>query len=270
MSNLIRAELYRIRRQPRFLAGLLALLLLGVGLTGLSLAVTAPWDSPVLFREISWTLSVGMLFAMACAGAASSETVKGAVLANEAVFGIPRWKMYLSRLAAALLTGLLLVGVLLAALILLALLFPAERAGLPRTLPRFLVLVWAALPLWCASAGLYLCGKLLLRSTALATSLQLSYYFLLWPVLGVLSLTEGSSPALGAAAWLYRLHPMTPFWNGEMLAAGFHSSATAAASVLDLTSFQGAHLISCWALGLGWLLVTSLVGILALRRRELR
>ena len=110
MGNLIRAEFYRLRRRPHSVLGMALILLLGVSLLTVSCALPPQVGSAATLLQSISTLSVsGMFFAVWCAAAASSGVNKLDILKHEAVFGIPRWQIYLSRLATACLLGVGLV-----------------------------------------------------------------------------------------------------------------------------------------------------------------
>ena len=110
MGNLIRAEFYRLRRRPHSVLGMALILLLGVSLLTVSCALPPQVGSAATLLQSISTLSVsGTFFAVWCAAAASSGVNKLDILKHEAVFGIPRWQIYLSRLATACLLGVGLV-----------------------------------------------------------------------------------------------------------------------------------------------------------------
>ena len=113
MGNLIRAEFYRLRRRPHSVLGMALILLLGVSLLTVSCALPPQVGSAATLLQSISSLSVsGMFFAVWCAAAASSGVNKLDILKHEAVFGIPRWQIYLSRLATACLLGVGLVALL--------------------------------------------------------------------------------------------------------------------------------------------------------------
>lgn len=120
-----------------------------------------------------------------------------------------------------------------------------------------------ALPLWVACASLYLCLKLLFASDLVAVFVLFLYQFLLWPILGAWSL-------LNPKAWVMKLlcilHLMTPFWG-----KGVDITQTnLGISVSVRNGFIMPSSLYCWALGLGWIVFTTVVSVWALRRRELR
>ena len=268
MGNLIRAEFYRLRRRPHSVLGMALILLLGVSLLTVSCALPPQVGSAATLLQSISTLSVsGMFFAVWCAAAASSGVNKLDILKHEAVFGIPRWQIYLSRLATACLLGVGLVALLSLWAVLLTLFF-LPGPGLLPALAQYLTLTLTALPLWMASAGLFLCCRFVTRSDAVSVVLVLLYYFVGYPFCAAAyAAGPGLSPLF---RFLYVTHPMTPFWNGSLLlAAGPSPELGISLDPTLFVSFPPAPL-HCWLVGLGWLAVTTLLALAVLDRRELR
>ncbi len=268
MGNLIRAEFYRLRRRPHSVLGMALILLLGVSLLTVSCALPPQVGSAATLLQSISSLSVsGMFFAVWCAAAASSGVNKLDILKHEAVFGIPRWQIYLSRLATACLLGVGLVALLSLWAVLLTLFF-LPGPGLLPALAQSLTLTLTALPLWMASAGLFLCCRFVTRSDAVSVVLVLLYYFVGYPFCAAAyAAGPGLSPLF---RFLYVTHPMAPFWNGSLLlAAGPSPELGISLDPTLFVSFPPAPL-PCWLVGLGWLAVTTLLALAVLDRRELR
>ena len=268
MGNLIRAEFYRLRRRPHSVLGMALILLLGVSLLTVSCALPPQVGSAATLLQSISTLSVsGMFFAVWCAAAASSGVNKLDILKHEAVFGIPRWQIYLSRLATACLLGVGLVALLSLWAVLLTLFF-LPGPGLLPALAQYLTLTLTALPLWMASAGLFLCCRFVTRSDAVSVVLVLLYYCVGYPFCAAAyAAGPGLSPLF---RFLYVTHPMAPFWNGSLLlAAGPSPELGISRDPTLFVSFPPAPL-PCWLVGLGWLAVTTLLALAVLDRRELR
>ena len=268
MGNLIRAEFYRLRRRPHSVLGMALILLLGVSLLTVSCALPPQVGSAATLLQSISTLSVsGTFFAVWCAAAASSGVNKLDILKHEAVFGIPRWQIYLSRLATACLLGVGLVALLSLWAVLLTLFF-LPGPGLLPALAQYLTLTLTALPLWMASAGLFLCCRFVTRSDAVSVVLVLLYYFVGYPFCAAAyAAGPGLSPLIRI---LYVTHPMTPFWNRSLLlAAGPSPELGISLDPTLFVSFPPAPL-PCWLVGLGWLAVTTLLALAVLDRRELR
>ena len=272
MGNLIRAEFYRIRCQRWGVLALAGVLLGGVLLLAAACALPPQrGDAALLFQTMEYSAILGMFFAMLCADLASARVNgKQVLLKNEAVFGISRWQMYLSRLCTAVLLGIALVLAMTLLALVLTLLFLPGLEELPGVLSQYALLMFTALPLWMASAGLFLCLKFVCRSGAMAGFLQAAYYFIGFPILGavVTSVPRGGGDGF-LGSLLYNLHPMTPFWNGDMVVE--HIS-TGVSITMDPESFVDAPppLLHCWALGAVWLIASSALAVWVLQRRELR
>ena len=273
MGNLIRAEFYRIRCQRWGFYSLIASVLGGTILMTI-LCGTPPQsgDTSLLFQVLEYMFILGMVFAIPCADLASTQVDgKQILLKNEAVFGIPRWQMYLSRLFTALLLGVGLVLAMTLLAIVLSLVFLPGIDLLPQVLFQYTLLMLAALPLWMASAGIYLCLKFVFRSGAMAGILMALYYLVGFPILGAAVTVvspETGRPSL-LSRLLYALHPMTSFWNEGML---MEEIETGVSIVLSPEAFVASPppLLQCWAIGAFWLVLTSAVAIFFLRKRELR
>lgn len=171
--------------------------------------------------------------------------------------------MVLSRLSSATLIGCTMALMLVVSSVLLAFLFLPGKEALPQLAANLLVEFLVALPLWVACASLYLCLKLLFASDLVAVFVLFLYQFLLWPILGAWSL-------LNPNAWVMKLlctlHLMTPFWD-----KGVDITETnLGLSVSVKNGFIMPSSLYCWALGLGWIMFTTVVSVWALRRRELR
>ena len=173
-GNLIRAEFYRIRCQRWGVLALAGVLLGGVLLLAAACALPPQrGDAALLFQTMEYSAILSMFFAMLCADLASAKVNgKQVLLKNEAVFGISRWQMYLSRLCTAVLLGIALVLAMTLLALVLTLLFLPGLEELPGVLSQYALLMFTALPLWMASAGLFLCLKFVCRSGAMAGFLQ--------------------------------------------------------------------------------------------------
>ncbi len=268
MGNLIRAEFYRLRCRPHSVLGMALILLLSVAVMTASCALPPQaGNAATLLHSIS-TLSVsGMFFAVWCAAAASSGVNKLDILKHEAVFGVPRWQIYLSRLAAACLLGVAMVVLLSLWAILLTLIF-LPGPGLLHALAQYLTLMLTALPLWMASVGLFLCCRFITRSDAVSVVLVFLYYFVGYPFCAAAYIAGPNLTPL--FRFLYMTHPMAPFWNGNLLlAAGSSQDLGISLDPTLFVSFPPSPL-QCWLVGMGWLAVTTLLALAALERRELR
>ena len=265
MENLVRAELYRVRCRPWPVILMAATLLFGVVTMLFAEAIRPPeWGNCASMFEALSTLPIfGMFYGVWCAEITSSRVNKLDILKNEAVFGIPRWQMILSRLMAATLIGCAMVLLLVVSSVLLALLILPGKEALPVLTLQLVAGFLAALPLWVASASLYLCLKVALGSDLMAIFLLFLYHFILWPILGAWSLIDSNDWIMEL---LCRLHLMTPFWGKGLDITETNFGISVAVS----NHFSMPSPLYCWALGLGWIAATVAIAVWFLRRRELR
>lgn len=265
MENLIRAEFYRVRCRPWGVIFMAATLLLGVVAMLFAEALRPPeWGNcAAMFETLSSLPIFGMFYGAWCAEIASSRVNKLELLKNEAVFGIPRWQMFLSRLCTAALIGCAMALMLVVASVLLALLFLPGKEVLPGLAAGLLTEFLTALPLWVASASLYLFLKLAFSSDLTAVLVLFLYDFILWPILGAWSLIEPANRFIGL---LCRLHLMTPFWGKGMDITETNFGVSVSLS----NPFVMPSPLYCWVLGMGWIVATTLAAVWVLRRKELR
>lgn len=265
MENLIRAELYRVRCRPWGVVFMAATLLFGVVVMLFAEAIRPPeWGNCTsMFESLSTLPIFGMFYGVWCAEIASSRINKLELLKNEAVFGIPRWQMFLSRLCTAALIGCAMALFLVLSSVLLSLLFLPGKEALPGLAVGLLAEFLTALPLWVASASLYLCLKLVFSSDLTAVFVLFLYDFILWPILGAWSLMD---PKAWVMELLCTLHLMTPFWGKglDITETNFGLSISVA------NGFPMPSPLYCWVLGVGWIVATTAVAVWTLRRRELR
>ena len=188
-----------------------------------------------------------LLSALVCSDMGRSGTLK-----NELSAGLPRSRIYLGKLLSALIVALialaLVVGLCLAAG---GLLFrhsdPAQDRAALAVVGYCLA---AALPLWVGGLGLAQMLFFLVPSPGAAESLYFVWFvFLDW--MASLITWNAQGPLAQAAAALQSLLLSWTFGQLEGV----------------LTRELLAH---SWLVGLGWLAVTSSVGVLVFRRRELR
>ena len=263
MGNQIRAEWYRIRQRwsfPAFVILMAALPAL-VALT----ALAERMDAASFCLGISQVLWVGMFLAVSCADMAFSGQHRYGTLKNEAVFGISRARMYLARLAAAVLLGLFLTAVGFASAFLSALVLLGDPAWTAASFAALLPRVLGAVPLWISAAALTLCPEFLLRSEGTAVIFSFLYLTFGWLSLGLFYLAEEPSHSFldAVLAFLFSCHPLTPFFPDVLSVDGV------SISVSGLDGSWGAVGRS-WLIGLGWTALTAAVCVPALGRRELR
>lgn len=188
MLNYLRAECYKVFHRKYFWVTLLVLL-------GLESLLVGGWvfinqrGSHVCFDEavhtLSYVLVLGCYFTFLTGDMVFAGQYKNGTLKNEVSFGLPRWRIYLGKLIAQLMTAVLLCFVILLYYVALcALVLPADG-----TTSNIVALVelgrWLlyALPIWVgAQATVCACLFLIRGGTAAAIT--------------ALALIAGSAPAV--------------------------------------------------------------------------
>jgi len=278
MGNLIRAEFYRIRQRKgsvALLTGLfVALPLFLILIQGLELL----GDNGDLLRVepqfmteiLQFGLWAGVIFAIPCAVLAFSDQYGYGTLVNEAVFGVPRMYMFLSRLAAATVFGCYLAAVCFASALVFSLLFYPDRLGTLAAFWELLPWLTGALPIWIASAAACLCFEFVFRSDRTATVLyllHLTFGYLFLGSFAAASVDAGKTDLLARLGRIaFQLHPMNPFFPSAFLSLPGGGDLTGPV-YLDGTWLAA---LRCWLLGLVIAAVSAAIAWLALRRRELR
>lgn len=248
MLNYIRAELYKVAHR-RYFYGILLVILALEALMGLLILAGA------LFQEMVGLLGVlmgaGVFFAVLCADLVCSDFYKAGTLKNEVSFGIPRSRIYLGKLFAALLVALLLCAVILGCYLGGSWLFaghgdPAAEAA------SLAVLAWAtaaSFPLWLGALGLSHCLFTLMKNTV-AVAVCLGFFLAFGSAFFSLlaDLTQAPVRTVAGALSQVMLMPLPDTYSGALT-----------------RGMMGRH----WAVGLGWFALSTTVGLMVLRRREL-
>lgn len=158
MLNYLRAELYKLFHRTYFWVTLLVTL-------GLETLLVGGWvfinqnGAHVCFDEavhtLAYELVLGLYFTVILGDIVFAGQYKNATLKNEVSFGLPRWRIYLGKLAAQLIASLLTCFVIMAYYVALSrLMLPAD--GTVSSEAALLELgKWLlyALPLWIGAQG---------------------------------------------------------------------------------------------------------------------
>jgi len=258
MLNYISAELYKLRHKKTLFAGMAVLLLLES-----ALFLPGFWKVPldgdqliILLHFLDATLPFGLFLAPIFAALVFDDQNSRGTLKNEIVFGIPRSRIYLGKLLTAMLAGTL--AALTAVLWYGGCVFLLSRksGGIP---PE----CWASALLTAAGAWF----------TWLAA---VSFAFFL------LVAIRGSAAALAAAYLIsfvgvplglvsYERDPVAAFDFLWLFSRLFYSSPYLSLLGVDTTwlGLKG-PLLNSALVGLSWVAATTLLGLLLLRRREIR
>ncbi len=251
MLNYLKAELYKVLHR-RYLYLLVALVLLGETLLSIPwMWAGGAWDFSEAVVLLYTLLPVGFFLILLLCDAVFSDQYKHNTLKNEISFGIPRARIYLGKLLTTIFVSFLVCGVLIG--FYLGLNWLIMPHGAPEQVADCLDILWyclaAALPLWLGAVGL---GQLLICSVKsnLIWAILYGVIFILGAPVIFFAGEIASGPLSGAAQVVYSLLLTTPFGN--------------------LSGVQGTDfLVNVWLIGLGWLAVTTLIGLAVFRRREL-
>lgn len=268
MVNSIQAEIYKLTRRPYFYIFNLAcaaFALLVVGCLAY-IKLSAPSDQDAVNFPFSMTLLLmGMplgLYLVAVGGdAVFSEQYKHNTLKNEVSYGLPRTRIYLSRLVATLLlmviVFLVTIGVyLLSSLVLLGIpsnemamdYFGMSAAQSVQMMLQMLgYYVLASFPLWLGALALSIALYFLIRSSNLA---GLGFLAIMLAVPAILdNLGKYVNPVF------YRLYHLTLDYTMVL--------------VTSAQSLDWALMGRCWLVGLGWAVLSTAVGLFFFSRREI-
>ena len=250
MLNYLSAELWRMVRRRSVCVGW-GLYLLLVFLVGLTLRGNVPWECLMDFQNF---MVVGIYAAPPLAGWAFG----GENLTNEVSFGLPRVRIYLGKLSAALLMGVVLF-LLTTAVFFMGALSPAavlDQSGEDRLLvgAGLLQAMLFSLPRYVGAVALAYFLAFTLRSAVAGTVL---YY--LYITIGELTLASIRLMGMGAVgSFLNRLaEAVRPFLLSD---AYFYYGIGETHATLG----------NGWLTGALWLAFTAGLGLLLFRRREIR
>lgn len=205
MLNYISAELYKLRHKKGLFVGMLLLLILECWLFVPSLWVE---DVPVEEAMLAFLMAVlpfGLFLAPAFAALIFDDQHGRGTLKNEVVFGIPRSRVYLGKLAAGMLVGTLCAAVAVGFYILGCIWVrtaPVEPQ-IWEMLLNSLVCAWLT---WLAALSFALLVQFLLKSSAGALTLTYLVSFIGVP-LGMLGTGEGAAPWLKLTVNLFYSAP---------------------------------------------------------------
>lgn len=248
MLNYIQAELWKASRTK----GLYVMFLLLVLLTGLFTALMLfAEDFAQMASAAATTMLLGMLVAPLITQVVDGGV--GSTMKNEVSFGLARRRLYLGKLSAGLLLGLGLCLALVGGYLLTGWFGLPHRDGDSDlvALAEVGVALLGSLPVWC---GVYSLCHLLAMGISSTAGWMVGYYLLSFfgqPILAALAgMWRG-----GQATWLLQAVIMP----ASLLIPGFLPNW-----------LTGEYLLWCWTIGPGWFLLTTGLGLLWFRRREIK
>ena len=210
--------------------------------------ITMRVDMSTLIGVILQGLTMGLYLLMIAADIVFSEQYKNNTLKNEVSYGIPRLRIYFGKLLAAFFVALVLCAVLIGSYLGMGiLLFPAGEA-MGESLRIFALCLLASLPLWMGGLGLFQMLLFFLKGSTTAT---VFYIMVLGAGSGILDLFGIFLPSMKPVADLIRTISLsTPF---------------------NLMLQQGPESVMgyAWALGMAWLGLSTLVGVVGFQKKEI-
>ena len=210
--------------------------------------ITMRVDVSSLIGIVIQGLSVGLYLLMIAADIVFSEQYKYNTLKNEVSFGLPRLRIYFGKLFASFFVAVILCVVLVGGYLGMGyILFPAGE-GIGESLRTLALCMMVSLPLWMGGLGLFNMLQFFLKGSTAAT---IVYIMVLGVGSGFLDLMGVFLPAVKPVADLVRTVSLnTPF---------------------SLMTQQGPESVMgyAWILGMSWLGVSTLVGVIGFQKKEI-
>lgn len=268
MVNSIRAEIYKLTRRPYFyvlnlLCAAFALLVVGC-LSYIKFSALSNQDAvnfPFSLNILLMGMPIGLYLVAVGGDAVFSEQYKYNTLKNEVSYGLPRVRIYLSRLVVTLLlmavVFVVTIGVyLLASLVLLGI--PSDQMAMAsfgmnaaQSVQMMLQMlgyyVLASFPLWLGALALSIAFYFLIRSSNMAGIAFLAL------MVGVPAILDNLGKYVNPM--FHHLYHLTLDYMGGLVIS---------AKTMDWT-LTG----QCWLVGLAWAVVSTAVGLFVFSRREI-
>ena len=249
MVNYLNAELYKVskRKYPYIftlvMLGFVALIMI------MGLETKRQYGEGISFSSMTAILVMAMsaalyLVIMPC-DMAFSEQYKHNTLKNEVAYGVPRARIYLGKLITALVTAVVLCAVIIAIYVLLSLVL-FSRSDVARGMTQLLEALAVGVPTWMGGISLFFMLSFLFKGATAATIVYVC-------VVGVLP---------SALNMIGMIQP-------KLLSATNAIHACLLASPYDGLMQESFNIPYGWAVGMGWLVVTTVIGLLVFRKREI-
>ncbi len=261
MANYLNAEFYKaVHRKyvyvfPAVILGLVAFIMFLLRVEGFGSSsdgeafIVQRVSVADMLSILSMMLSVGLYLLMLVADIVFSEQYKYNTLKNEVSFGLSRLRIYLGKLIAAVLTAVVLSVLMVVGYILLAfLMFPTGEEFIG-SLQTFGLSLLMSIPLWLGGLGFFTMLQFMLKGSTAASIV----YVMLIAILGsgFLELMEVFIPTLEPAAKLVRIISLSTPFN-------------------FLNQYGPKALMGySWALGMSWLVLSTVMGIIGFRKKEI-
>ena len=250
MVNYMRAEFYKVFHR-RYTYIFLLVLLACEGLLVAGWAFTNANGNDVGFDfgagVLAMMLSVGLYCTVLTGDLVFSDQYKFNTLKNEVSYGLSRLRIYLGKLLVSCITALVLCAVIIATYVGMCwVVLPHDVATVGQTLSNLGFCLLVALPVWLGCQALVMMFFFLLRSNTVASFL----------IVGVIMAVPQVLKLLGAM-----VHPVFRYAYNVMLTP-----------VLDAAP----NMVGDWrlvgfacAVGAGWFLMSTAIGVVIFRKREI-
>ena len=250
MLRYLHAEIYKAAHR-KYPYGFLLAMFLCEGLLVAGWSFTNANGNDVGFSTgagmIAMLLQIGLYSTILIGDIVFSEQYKFSTLKNEVSYGVPRGRIYLGKLAVECLTALVLCTLVIAFYLGLCWIFlPHNPAADVQTLRAVGYCLLVSLPLWLGAQGLVNLVFFLIKSSTVGSFVAVGIFMGVAPILQL----------LGAL-----VHPVFTTLYSVMLTTPMD---LAPRMVGDM-----ALLGRAWAVGAGWFIVCTLVGLVLFRKREI-
>ena len=248
MVKYLNAEVYKLTHRKTYLFGFFAFILGGIAAFMVLCKYNAGSGASFNFflMNLPPLFMTGLFLVLMVSDMVFSDQYKFNTLKNEASYGLPRTRIYLGKLIATA-----MVAVVICAIIILfyagvaAILFPVEE-GLGEVLAHLGQTLLLSLPLWLGGLGF---GYMLLFVMKGSTPATMVYVLVLGIGDTILDLLEIIQPKLIEALEAVRsCLLMTPF------------------NRMDVSPEALGH---AWLVGMVWLIVSTLIGVVIFQKREI-
>lgn len=248
MVKYLNAEIYKLTHRKTYLFGFFAFILGGVAAFMLLCKYNAGSGATLNFflTNLPTLFLTGLYLVLMVSDMVYSDQYKFNTLKNEASFGLPRVRIYLGKLIATAMAAVVICAIIiLFYTVFAAVLFPMEE-GIEEVLKHLGQTLLLSLPLWLGGLGF---GYMLLFVMKGSTSATMVYVLVMGMTGTVLDLLELIQPKLMELLEKIRACLlMTPFDQMDLSPAGLGNA---------------------WLVGMGWLLVSTLIGLAVFQKREI-
>lgn len=249
MLNYIKAELWKAARRRGTMVFYAVLLLLAV--------TFCTQISGGTFEALASGVCIVLVLGMLMAPILAHQVDGGApdTLKNEISFGLSRSQIYLGKLAAVIVTGLLVAGAILVVCVGGGWLLTDHSSEDARVcLEILLFALLGAVPLWCGMAALCHMAALLIPGTAVWTAGYYILFFFGQPILVLVAYAffQGNTNSVIMNLIEAILMPYTLLMS-EYLSGWL----------------TWEYQLWCWGIGLGWLVFSTVLGLLILGRKDI-